>query len=63
MRVETAVDLQDIDGQLVGGDLFEIAARLPTQFIDLLILDPPYNLTKNYNGNYFRKLDKECYTS
>ena len=63
LRIETAVDRQDIDCQLVGGDFFEIAARLPTQFIDLLILDPPYNLTKNYNGNYFRKLNKECYTS
>lgn len=63
LQVETAVDRQDIDCQLIGGDFFEIATRLPTQFIDLLILDPPYNLTKNYNGNYFRELNKESYIS
>ena len=62
-RVERAVDRQDIYCKLIGGDFFEIAAHLPTQFIDLLILDPPYNLTKNYNGNHFKKLNKGSYTS
>lgn len=62
MRVDKAIGRQDMDRQLIGGDFFEIAAYLPAQFIDLLILDPPYNLTKNYNGNYFRKLDNESYT-
>ena len=63
LQAEAAVDLQDIDYQLIGGDFFTIASHLPTQFIDLLILDPPYNLTKNYNGNYFKKLNKACYIS
>ena len=63
VRVETTLDPQDIACQLIGGDFFEIAAYLPTQFIDLLILDPPYNLTKNYNGNRFKKLNKSSYTS
>lgn len=63
LQVKTAVDRQDIDCQLIRGDFFEIATRFPTQFIDLLILDPPYNLTKNYNGNHFRELNKECYIS
>jgi len=63
LRIEKAVDRQDIDFQLIGGDFFEIAAYLPNQFVDLLILDPPYNLTKNYNGNLFRRLDKDSYTA
>lgn len=63
LRVEAAMSHQDIDCQLIGGDFFKTATHLPAQFIDLLILDPPYNLTKNYNGNYFRKLDKTGYTS
>ena len=63
LRVATALDRQDIDRQLIGGDFFKIAGYLPTNFIDLLILDPPYNLTKEYNGNYFRKLDNDSYTS
>ncbi len=63
LRVEKAVDRQDIECQLIGGDFFEVAAYFPDQFIDLLILDPPYNLTKNYNGNHFRRRDKDSYTS
>ena len=63
LRVGKAVGRQEIDGQLIGEDFFEIAAYLPNRFIDLLILDPPYNLTKNYNGNDFRRLDKDSYTS
>jgi site-specific DNA-methyltransferase (adenine-specific) len=29
-------------------------AHLPTACIDLLILDPPYNLRKNFNGQLFQ---------
>jgi len=61
LSIEDAVPYEDICGQLIGGDFREIACYLPEQFIDLLILDPPYNLTKNFNGNVFRKLDDEQY--
>lgn len=42
-----------------------IAARpfLPRAFVDLLILDPPYNLTKNYNGTVFHAQDATAYAS
>ncbi len=63
LQVKKSIDRQDINGQLIGGDFFEVATHLPDQFIDLLILDPPYNLTKDYNGNHFRKLDNDSYTS
>ena len=63
LRVEAKVDYHDIDCQLIGGNFFEVAGYLPSHFIDLLILDPPYNLTKNFNGNHFRKLEKEKYIS
>ena len=63
LRVHSKLDLRDIDHQLIQGDIFEIAAYLPSQFVDLLILDPPYNIDKNFNGNRFRKLTKKSYTS
>jgi site-specific DNA-methyltransferase (adenine-specific) len=34
---------------------------LPTGFVDLLIIDPPYNLNKNFNGIRFSKTDDETY--
>ncbi len=63
MRVESAVTLEDLNGQIVQGDIFDIAKYLPSGFIDLLILDPPYNLTKDFNGNLFRKKEHDEYSS
>lgn len=45
------------------GDCIHLATLLPKSFVDLLILDPPYNLTKNFNGRKFSKLTVDDYTS
>ena len=50
-----------IEGQVICGDSFKVARKLPQQFVDLLILDPPYNLSKNYNGHRFKAKDKATY--
>ena len=63
LQVDSKLDRREIDHQLIRGDFFQIATYLPDQFIDLLILDPPYNIDKNFNGNHFRKMAKEGYTS
>lgn len=38
-----------------------VADSLPRRFADLLFLDPPYNLTKSFNGHVFRELPVEEY--
>ena len=63
MRMDTIAARQDIEGQVIAGDIFEVAEYLPSAFVDLLILDPPYNLSKNFNGNLFRKKEKDVYQS
>ncbi len=47
--------------RIVNQDLGDALPFVPTGFVDLLILDPPYNLTKNYNGHVFRSRDAEGY--
>ncbi len=37
-------------------DVIEALDYFPNKFVDLLILDPPYNLTKNFNPTRFKKL-------
>ena len=32
-------------------------------FADLMIFDPPYNLTKNYNGHVFHSKEAAAYTT
>lgn len=42
-------------------DLFEALDYLPKHFADLIIIDPPYNLSKNFAGNKFLKTDDAAY--
>ncbi len=47
------------------GDTFSVCSLLPPNSIDLIIADPPYNLTKSFNGTTFSKKkdsDYEAYT-
>lgn len=37
----------------INDDLMSVLPYLPESFADLIIVDPPYNLTKDFNGNKF----------
>lgn len=43
------------------GDTFAVLKKLPNKCVDLLIVDPPYNLFKDFHGNGFKKTDDESY--
>ena len=43
------------------GDTFTALKNLPDKSVDLLIVDPPYNLFKNFHGNGFNKISDEKY--
>ena len=45
--------LAEITDRTIHGDLSAVLPELPSAFVDLLIVDPPYNLTKDYNGTRF----------
>jgi DNA modification methylase len=45
---------QCIDKTILG-DALEVLPFLPREVIDLVIVDPPYNLTKSFNGTTFGK--------
>lgn len=46
----------------VQGDSIELARSLPRNSVDLLILDPPYNLSKDFDGYKFSKRSVDTYT-
>ena len=60
-QVRRPVSARDIENEIIGGDVFDIAEQLPEKFADLLILDPPYNLSKNYRGLVFKAKAKDLY--
>ncbi|MBQ7339282.1 MAG: site-specific DNA-methyltransferase [Clostridia bacterium] len=45
------------------GDFFEAIENILDKSIDLLIVDPPYNLTKDFHGNEFKETNTEEYIS
>ena len=61
ISLDHAVKASDIDGLIIHQDLFEAADHLPEAFVDLMIIDPPYNLTKNYNGVTFSQKKPAVY--
>jgi site-specific DNA-methyltransferase (adenine-specific) len=50
-----------IINKTICADLFSILDTLPNEFVDLLIIDPPYNLDKNFNGFKFSKTNDDAY--
>ena len=45
----------------INADLLQALTLLPDSFADLIIIDPPYNLTKNFNGNVFSARNNQAY--
>lgn len=63
LHLSGAVTVESITNGVIQQDFFEVAGLLPPSFADLLILDPPYNLTKDYNGHIFTSRNAEEYKS
>ena len=45
----------------INADLLTVLPLLPDSFADLIIIDPPYNLRKNFNGSVFTARDQAAY--
>jgi site-specific DNA-methyltransferase (adenine-specific) len=63
LRLSAPVDAEFLTDRIINQDFAGTLHFLPAAFVDLLILDPPYNLTKNYNGHIFRSQDADQYTA
>ena len=62
-RLSAPATAEEVTDSIINQDLLEVLPFLPKGFVDLLVLDPPYNLTKNYNGHVFRSREAEEYTA
>jgi len=61
LRIDEPVSIPTIRNRTLYQDYREAIPYLPDRFIDLLILDPPYNLEKQYNSTSFQKKHDEDY--
>ncbi len=49
------------ENSVVIGDTFSAIKKIKDNSIDLLIVDPPYNMDKEFHGEKFKKQDKDEY--
>lgn len=61
LRFSEKKNIDEVLDRTILGDTFKILKLLPERTIDLLIVDPPYNLDKNFHGNKFKKTSDELY--
>ena len=52
---------EHLTDRVILGDTFAVLPVLPKGFVDLLVVDPPYNLSKEYSGTTFRAMPEEDY--
>lgn len=61
LTVDKHMELFDIINKTILGDFFQVISFLPEKFIDLLIVDPPYNLDKQFGDEKFLHMSDEQY--
>ena len=55
ITVNGPVGVERCIDKTVLGDALEVLTLLPRQIVDLVIVDPPYNLTKSFDGTTFSR--------
>lgn len=63
-KVEKEIPNGDIDrftDKIFCADSGIVLKEIPDESIDLIIIDPPYNLNKNFNSSTFKKVNDEEY--
>jgi site-specific DNA-methyltransferase (adenine-specific) len=63
IRLSSAANLSQIQNTTINQNLFDLLDWLPQACVDLLFLDPPYNLTKSFNGHIFKERTTDQYLS
>lgn len=61
IRLDRTVSIEDILNKVINQDFWEVIDYLPDRFVDLLFVDPPYNLTKDFNTSTFKEMSIHDY--
>lgn len=59
--IDKKIDFHKIVNRVICADFMKIADKLPPAFVDLLFIDPPYNLNKDFLENRFRSMSHAEY--
>jgi site-specific DNA-methyltransferase (adenine-specific) len=60
-RITDEVAVEEISNSVINQDIFDLIDFLPSGFVDLIFIDPPYNITKRFKSTVFRSMRIEEY--
>jgi len=63
INVDAPVSVEDVLDKTINRNLFDVIKYLPDEFVDLLILDPPYNLDRDFGSSKFKKIPVDEYST
>lgn len=61
ISLQNKTTISAITNKTINQDLFSTLDNLPDSFVDLLFIDPPYNMNKKFNSNSFREMTTNDY--
>ncbi|MBI4723137.1 MAG: site-specific DNA-methyltransferase [Candidatus Stahlbacteria bacterium] len=61
IKLNKPVSFSEIENKTIYQDIFEVLDYLPDKFVDLVFVDPPYNLNKTFNLTTFKAMESEKY--
>lgn len=61
LKLKNKVEYPEIANKIIWQDSLQAMDNLPDGFVDLMIVDPPYNLTKNFGQTTFKEMDFDDY--
>ena len=62
VKLVQKTDIDDVINRVIWQDAFKAMDNLPDACIDLMIVDPPYNLTKNFGQSTFKEMKDSEYS-
>lgn len=61
IKLNEPAKVAQIKNKTINQDLFTAIEHLPNKFVDLLFIDPPYNMYKKFNTTLFKKMAVDDY--
>ena len=61
VKLSRKSDLSAVLDKVIWQDAFRVLSFLPDKCVDLMIVDPPYNLTKNFGQSVFKEMAPDDY--
>jgi len=56
VKLNHRTPIEELHNKIIWQDTFKVLSFLPVGSIDLMIVDPPYNLTKNFGQSTFKEM-------